>query len=402
MKFDLKSIIEKEFNFGRLDLNSVSAFLLIKGSAAVILLMGCSGAVTQPVQNSRMIVNVAKLEPRNNYEVQKSFVGRVEAKRTSEIGFELSGKVLSVEVEEGNRIEAGGVVAVLDTDILDARRKEAQASLDKLSADQKLAELTLQRTQRAHDLEAVSDQQLDDAQQALVGLTAAAIQAAASLKVIDVELEKSVIKSPYNALVSRRFIDEGRVVEAGTPIVTVMEMGKPEARIGIAGNSVKQLKIGESHTLVVQGREVEAHIKAILPIRDVRSRSVDVLFDLELSIEEVRDGDLVTLNLKRSIQERGAWVPIHALAENSRGLWALYILKNIEAEEATLVRENVELLYYEGERAFVRGALMEQTFYVIDGLHKLVPQQLVRFREISYHSDHRKDSKLAANSDAEE
>ncbi|MEM9399777.1 MAG: efflux RND transporter periplasmic adaptor subunit [Verrucomicrobiota bacterium] len=368
----------------------------------VFLLTGCAETASKPIQTKELMVNVAKLDLQDSYEVERSFVGRVEARRSSDIGFELSGKVLSVQVEEGSRIEQGSVVAILDTDILDARRKEAQASLDRLLADQKLAELTLQRINKAHALEAVSDQQLDDAQQALAGLTAGVVQAEASLNVIDVELEKSVITSPYEALVSRRFIDEGRVVNAGTPIVTLMESGKAEARIGVAGNAVDRLKVGESHTLEILGREVEARVKAILPTRDVRSRSVDVLFDLELAMEEVRDSDLVTLHLKRPVQEKGAWVSIHALAENSRGLWAVYTLNNLDGEKATLDRENVELLYYEGERAFVRGSFSEETLYVVDGLHKVVPQQLVRFREVPQNSYDEKDSKLATHAKVEE
>jgi hypothetical protein len=54
--------------------------------------------------------------------VARSFVGRVEARQESDLGFEIDGMVVGVEVEEGDIVEVGGVIATLGSERLRARR----------------------------------------------------------------------------------------------------------------------------------------------------------------------------------------------------------------------------------------------------------------------------------------
>jgi multidrug resistance efflux pump len=71
-----------------------------------------------------LTVNTKAAERRHGYEVQRTFVGRVEAARASELGFELGGLIEAILVDEGEEVSAGQEIARLDTERLLARREE--------------------------------------------------------------------------------------------------------------------------------------------------------------------------------------------------------------------------------------------------------------------------------------
>ena len=78
----------------------------------------------------------------NSYSVSQSYTGVVEAKRTSELGFEQSGLLKSIYIEEGEKIGKGEAIAQLDTSqtqaqksVLIAQKERAIATLKELQTD---------------------------------------------------------------------------------------------------------------------------------------------------------------------------------------------------------------------------------------------------------------------------
>ena len=75
----------------------------------------------------------AKAQP--GYEARRLFVGRLEPRRQSAVGFELGGLLRSVRVDEGDQVQAGELLALLDTARLRASRRELAAALDEAEAN---------------------------------------------------------------------------------------------------------------------------------------------------------------------------------------------------------------------------------------------------------------------------
>ncbi|MEM1159093.1 MAG: efflux RND transporter periplasmic adaptor subunit [Verrucomicrobiota bacterium] len=322
-----------------------------------------------------------RVSPQSSYQVKREFIGRVEPRRTSDVGFELGGKIKTLYANEGDQVRAVDKLAEQDTEILVARLDEASAQVRRLQSDVELAELTLQRLEKAYALKAVSDQRLDDARQSLASLEAEQARAAASFEVIRIQIQKATITAPFDGVVAERFLDEGQVIQAGTPILRLMETGHPEARIPVAGLAIDSIQAGASYPLSINRITVNGTVRSILPVRDLSNRTVDVLFTLEAVESHLRTGDLVRLNIPRTVAIEGVWVPLEALAEGTRGLWAMYTLDELEGSDAVLRKRDVELLHYDGARAFVRGGIDAETLVVTDGLHRIIPGQAVRFIE---------------------
>ncbi|MEM1241895.1 MAG: efflux transporter periplasmic adaptor subunit, partial [Cyanobacteria bacterium P01_H01_bin.26] len=92
-------------------------------------------------------------------------------------------------------------------------------------------------------------------------------------------------------------------------------------------------------------------------------------------------GATARLSLQDQQSETGYWLPTSALVAGERGLWSAYVLDAPEAAADNLfevARREVEVLYTEADRAFVRGLLQPGDDVITSGTHRLVPGQLVQ------------------------
>ncbi len=223
----------------------------------------------RPALSAALPVQVIPVEAVTQYELERTYSGELVARRSSALGFERAGTVVELRVEEGDRVAAGQLLAVLDARSLDSQRQEllaqraqAQAQAQELQAGprpeaiaaaraavadlQQQLELAERKTERREylytegaiareDLDqetynaralrgrlGQAQSQLDEllagtrreqiaAQQARVQQLEVAIQS------LDVELDKSILRAPFAGRVSQRAVDEGVVVRRSWP-----------------------------------------------------------------------------------------------------------------------------------------------------------------------------------------
>jgi hypothetical protein len=183
-----------------------------------------------------------------------------------------------------------------------------------------------------------------------------------------------------------RHLDEGRVVDAGTPVLTLQDERDPQARIGVPARVADGVHPSARLALTIAGRRYDARVRAVLPVTGARTRTVDLLLDLEAPPGVLRAGALAELALSESVPARGAWVPLQALTAGRRGTWVLYGLERDAAasgapaplERWRVVTFTVELIAQDGVRAFVRGPLDDGERVIAHGVDRVVPGQRVQ------------------------
>jgi RND family efflux transporter MFP subunit len=334
-------------------------------------------------------VSTLRIQLAETYEARRGFIGRMEAARESAIGFELGGLLRAVLVDEGEEVTAGQLLARLDRARLQARRRELQAALEEARAMLSLARITVKRLEGVLDSGGVSRQGLDEAREEYRTARAAVAVASSRIETVDVDLAKSDLYAPFPAIITKRLSDEGEVLAAGAPVLELQEHTRPEIRVGVAGRIVDAISAGDVRQIQVRGHSIPARVRAVLPVRHARTRTVDVIMTLDQHPPDVRAGDLVTLLLTQTetVPEKGFWLPIGALAEGTRGLWTAYVLERtdhgpqptpVPAQAYRIEPRFVDIIHEESDRVFVSGAVEEGARIVADGLHRVVPGQLVR------------------------
>jgi hypothetical protein len=174
------------------------------------------------------------------------------------------------------------------------------------------------------------------------------------------------------------------MLAVGQPVVRLLETAHKEVRVGLPGEVARELQTGaalplrsrEANGGDAPAREGQGRVERILPMRDGRLQTVDVILAPDAAIsQEVRDGDLVEVAISRRIESPGYWLPRTSLTESARGLWAVYAA--VPSERAPDVRRletrQVEIMEQSGGRVFVRGALRNGDLIVVSGRQRLTP-----------------------------
>ena len=377
---------------GRLvSLLRVGAVLTVVGVAGVWAAGLFAGASVPDVVETRPIpVLSGTIQMADGHVVTQRYTGRLVPPRASVLGFERGGRVDAITVDDGATIAAGTVLARLDTAILDANRQALAARRAEAQAALALAEATLGRQSELVARGHASAQVFDEARFAVDAETARIAALDAEIAMIDIDLDKSVLRAPYNAVVAHRHIDEGTVVAGGAPVFDILEAGRQEARIGVPEAVAAEIAVGDTLSIRVDGTPVTAAVTAILPRLDTRTRTVTLVVALDgphdAVITAVPAGALIQLELARTVRGQGAWVPLAALAEGIRGSWTIYALApdplapepGVPAPPTAIVeRHMVEVVHVESDRAFVRGTLADGDSVILAGVHRVVPGQRV-------------------------
>ncbi|MEM9016025.1 MAG: efflux RND transporter periplasmic adaptor subunit [Verrucomicrobiota bacterium] len=367
-----------------------SKFTILLAGACALFLVGCgSGESSGEVEAVRLApveVLEAKLESR--YPVEERFVGVVEARRRSLLAFEIAGTVEEVRFEEGETVEEGEVLARIDTARLEAREKELRAVLEQAEATRELTDKVLARFRGLVDGGGVSVQDLEEAVERATNSRALVARTEAQLRNVEVDLEKSELRAPFAGTVANRRIDEGAVAAPNQVAFEFLESDHLEIRVAMAADALEGVVEGAEVTVSLDSgkeatTEVVATVLRVLPQRDRRTRTVDVILSAPEGAN-LRDGDLVVAQRVEWIASEGFFLPRDALTESTRGLWACYVAlpeQSAGDDAHRLDRRDLEIIHEYADLVYVRGALVEDDLVLASGLQKVAPNQRVRILE---------------------
>lgn len=326
-----------------------------------------------------LLVATMTIELEDSYSVDQRFAGRLEPRRETPVAFERDGLVTEVLVEEGDPVDRGQVIAVLDQAQLHASRDGLRADRQRTEAELELALLTTERQAGLSGKGFSSVQRYDEARLNAKALKAGIAAIDASITALDIDITKSEIKAPFGGTVAGRYLDEGRFVKAGTEVIHLMEAGAAQVRIGLSPEAARAVRPGMVMALTAGDYHLDAKLISIRPDLSMATRTVPALLELQ-DADGLAFGDMVELVVTRDIPADGAWVPLAALSEAQNGLWSL--LTTVESEAALIARrEAVEILHVEGERAFVRGSFLDGDQVIVGGDNRLVAGQRISIRD---------------------
>ncbi|HUH38300.1 MAG TPA: efflux RND transporter periplasmic adaptor subunit, partial [Spongiibacteraceae bacterium] len=296
---------------------------------------------------------------------------------------------------------AGEVLATLDTQLLevDARQLEAQAA--EVEARLAQVELELRRQERLIAQGYTAQQRVDELSAEQKVLRAQRQRLAAQRDGVAVRLEKSRLSAPFDGEVLRLEAERGRVVQAGQPLLQLVQTAHNDAVFGVPDQLADALVAGD--TVTVSGESGEAGAEALAQVLSV-SHSVDpgtLTRTVRVALPDglaVADSSVIYLHLHEARAEPGAWLPLDALLAGPRGTWAVYALVPDKAGDRNNARDSdkdsgtdggdtgghyrlrkhaVSILYQAHDQVYVRTELMVGVPIVSGGLQRLAPDQRV-------------------------
>ena len=322
---------------------------------SIILIGFCSNTFLYADQK----IEVLEIKTASSYEVSKTLPGELLPFQQSKIAFEITGRIKSISVDIGDRVEQGDVLAKLNDSEINANLEQAVARLD-------LAKQVLERFKDLKQKGFISNQEFDKAESEY-------LVAKSQVKFFEVKKAQTILKAPYDGFIQNRFVDEGTVINGSNPILEILDSNKVEAHVSIPEDLIENLEISKEYSFLIGQEEVIGKLKRLAPMSISGSNSRLAIFEFNNFFVP---GSLIDLILKIRRNEKGFWLPINSLSQSEQGLWSVY---SISADGKSIVEKDlVQVLHFENNFAFVSGTLKDGDLVVKGGLSKIIEGQTLK------------------------
>ena len=261
---------------------TVQKSLMILALAAGMAACGGSDAETPApvVETARTIpVRTAVVQTRDLKETL-ALTGTLDPKSQVTVVPEVTARVISVLRNEGDRVFKGQTLAILDAADFALARDRARANLDLAEANRAHARVEKDRADALLKTGGITDKDRLAAEVAVQLAEASHSQARSELAIAERQLGRSRITAPISGRVAKRHADAGTIVNAGTPLYTVVDDSIFEFRSSVGSGDFGKLKVGETVTVTLTalpGFATEGEVNRISPQVDARSRSFEVI-----------------------------------------------------------------------------------------------------------------------------
>lgn len=280
--------------------------------AGLLLASGCKSEAPPPAAAPEKIVSVAVEElVAEDLDESLTLPGTLEAWEDLTLAAELPGMVKAIGLREGDRVARGEVIARIDP--------EAQeAELIKAEADLSLQKKNLARLEQLLADRFVSQKEVDETRKALD-------VARAELHRAQVDLDKSILRSPVDGIVDQLLVDRGEYVTPGTPVAVVVQVDRLKALVEVPEKDIQYLKLGQPVQVIpasIGGPDGQALSGEVIHVA-YKADPVTRTFVAKVAVDNpggrLRPGMILRVVLARRSLNQVVSVPLAAVMERESG-----------------------------------------------------------------------------------
>jgi membrane fusion protein, multidrug efflux system len=321
------------------------------------------------------------------------FSGRMEAVDYAEIRPEVSGRVTEIKFEDGQTVQAGDVLFVIDPRTYKAAVAKAQADLDSARTNAVLAKLQFDRAHGLMASQAIAQEIYDQRANAYRAAQAALEGAQAQLDSAKVDLDRAYVKAPISGRVSRAEITVGNLVNAGptAPILTSIvsndgiyadfEVDEQTYLQSIRRHNLhleQERQIPVELTLDGDNRVYKGTIYSFDNKIDTSSGTIRARAKFANEDGVLIPGMFVSVKLASSYGFNGILIPERAVSSDQSKKF-VYV---VDKDNKVVYRELELGQQVEGQRIVI-GGLKPGEKVIVDGLQHVRPDSLVTPQDIS-------------------
>ena len=239
--------------------------------------------------------------------------GNISAWQEASIGSEANGlRLVSVNVNVGDKVTKGQVLATFSTDQVTAEVAQAQASYREVEASALDAAVNADKARTLQASGALSDQQINQYLTAEKSAKARLEVARAALAVQQVRLRQTRLLAPDGGVISMRSATLGAVVGSGTELFKMIRGGRLEWRAEVTSTELANIKPGANvNVTAASGAKVQGKVRMLSPTVDAVTRNALVYVDLPAH-PDIKSGMFA-----KGEFEGGASVPVLTLPQHA-------------------------------------------------------------------------------------
>lgn len=228
------------------------------------------GATASATSTEQAVLSVETVSPsQDDIGNTLSADGTIDAKDTANVSAKVNGVAIErILVEEGDRVKAGQVLAIFDTDAMEQQVLQAEADVAEAEATLANASADAARVLPLIDIDAISKQEADRYRTAKLQAQAALQASKARLSTQRLSVDNATVVAPVSGVISEKMAEVG-MVAGGEPLFTIIKGGILEWRADIDPKLVGEVSVGTPvRVSLPDGDTVMGKVSRIAPTAD--------------------------------------------------------------------------------------------------------------------------------------
>ena len=286
--------------------------------------------------------------------------GQIESIQSIELRPDVDGRLVEILVREGAVVTAGTPLFKVDDVELTAQVARAQADRD-------LAEQALARTNQLLSEKAAAQADVERAE-------ASARSARAGLELLQVRLDRTVVRAPWSGVAGARFVSLGDYVSQNTRLITLQTVNPQRASFQVPERYAERLKLGQKVSVKVaalSAREFIGTVDFVDPRVQLPGRTITVKAVVPNPTRVLQAGMFLEARLETTRRTKAVVVPEEAVLPLPSGN-VIWVIIGEQPE-----RRQVELGVREPGQVEILKGIEAGELVVVGGAERLTPQSKV-------------------------
>jgi len=360
--------------------------LLILITFSCFHLMSCSDkdSSQEEVNHRKVPVKVYKVD-RGKLTSYLNVSGTTLPFEKAKVGSKVEGIIQEISVDEGDRVKKGQVLIrldpkdfLLDIDRADAALTTAHAELERAKHDLEQKSEDWRRLSALYERKAIAKHRYDSmkaafsiAQAKVKSCQAQIKEKEAELKLAEKRYQDSVVKAPFNGVVTKKMLHEGEVSSLWAynwEALEVMNLNKIKVECEVSEKWKSQLREGMEAIIKFDAYSEEkflGEVTTINPMVDPLQRTFRVKIIIPNPEYRLTAGMFTRIKIGLEVKEGILIIPEKEILERPDGHF-IFVVK-----DGVVKRRKISLGIKEGERVEITEGLKEGEMIVIEGSHRL-------------------------------
>lgn len=351
-----------------------------------LLMQGCGSKEAAQPETPPAKVSVLNIQPQS-VNFSENLPARVQAFRTAEIRPQVGGIIEKVLFTQGSEVKAGQALYKINSETFQADVNSNRASLNKAEAEVARLKVQLERYQQLLPSNAISKQEVSNAQAEYRQALADVSQMKALLTRQNLNLQYATVRAPISGRIGQSFVTEGALVGQGdsNKMATVQQIDKVYVDIKqsiseyerlqtalqngeLSANDQKTFRISNSH-----GQPYNVTARMLFEDINVDPETGDVTIRIEVNNPERKllPGMYVRVDINRASVPQALLIPAQAIQRNINGEPQVYV---INAKGTADIRP-IELGQQYEQYYIANKGLKAGDKVVVEGIERIQPNQ---------------------------
>lgn len=327
-----------------------------------LILSSCGNRRDESRQQEPVAVRVQRVVMSDGI-ADRTFVGTVKAGKSVLVSCQYPGKVMELNVSQGENVQEGHPVAQIDS-------YTVRSSYDMAKATLRQAEDGYGRLMKVKTSNSVPEVKIIEVETQLS-------QARASYDAARNALENCTVKAPFNGVIGEIFVEQGVEINPLEPILRLYDTSVLEVSISVPENEIGKINVGDIGVVTIPALDNKSvHAKVISKGIDASplSHCYDMVLQLSGDTENVMPGMVGRVSIPNGVLQRCV-IPASVIKMDNKGKYVWIVV------DSKVEKRYVDITGFVDKGIAINAGLNSGDFIITDGSQKVSSGMIVNVVE---------------------